>query len=128
MLSPTLLHVKLDGEISIEAKLQLSKLPPSTSEAAMLAFPLLSNEIIIGCPIATGRTLSCMVTIDEQLEELPFRSVIVKVTTLSPASLQVNELGKTLIEAIAQLSKLPPSTSDVAILTFPLLSNAIVIG
>src|SRR5580700_6630564 len=123
VLSPVLLHVKLFGDTLSDPMPQLSKLPPSTSEPAIVTFPVLSRETVIDWQMAVGAVLSCTVTVALQLEVLPLKSVTVSVTVLSPVLLHVKLFGDTLSDPMPQLSTLPPSTSVPAIVTFPVLSR-----
>ncbi len=75
-----------------------------------------------------GATLFSTVTVAVHVDTFPFTSVTVSVTVFAPSSAQVNVLGSTTIEAIAQLSELPPSTSVAVIEAFPVASSWIVIS
>src|ERR1035437_5415876 len=125
---PASLHVKVFGDTSMPCMMQLSKLPPSISDTWILAFPLLSSSTVNG-PLhnATGAILSCTVTVALHVDTLPFTSVTVSVTVLSPTSLHVNEAGAASYLAIPQASVLPPSISLACMLALPLLSCCTVI-
>ncbi len=73
---------------------------------------------------ADGRTLSCTSTFAVQVATFPDTSVTVNVTGLSPICEQLKVFGLSVIEKMAQLSKLPLSTSPAATTTFPVTSNS----
>ena len=53
-----------------------------------------------GLHIAVGGVTSCTVTVALQVDTFPWLSVSVRVTVLSPTSIQSNELGDTSVVAI----------------------------
>src|SRR5690554_6254648 len=69
---------------------------------------------------------SSTVTMEVQVETLPFISVMVRVTLLAPISAQVKALRLIVMFAIPQLSVLPLSISAAEIDVFPLASNCTV--
>ena len=107
---PASAQVNTSGATLMEAMAQTAVLPLSISAAVMLATPEAFNSTVASWHNAVGAGLS-MVTTLVQLELLPFTSVTVRVTTLSPALAQPNRLGSTLNDAIPHPSVLPPSTS-----------------
>src|SRR6202035_358329 len=104
--SPTFKQLKLFGDTLSDPMPQLSKLPPSTSDPAIVTFPVLSNDTVIDWQVANGDVLSCTVTVALQLEVLPPKSVTVSVTVLSPAFKQLKLFGDTSRLEMPQLSKL----------------------
>jgi|ERR1035437_1673936 hypothetical protein len=58
VLTPTFAHVNAFGDALSDAMPQLSKLPPSISEATIVAFPELSRNTVIDWHIAVGGTVS----------------------------------------------------------------------
>jgi len=71
---------------------QLSVLLLFTCAAVTLALPDAFNCTVAGLQSATGAAKSCTVMVAEQVEELPFTSVTVKVTVLGLVAIwaQVN--------------------------------------
>ena len=77
---------------------------------------------------AIGIFGSFTVTLDAQLTLFPAASSMVKVTTFTPTSVQVNEvMSKDMVE-MAQLSDEPASTSEASIDTFPVGSRLTVMS
>ena len=70
--------------------------------------------------------LSSTVTVAVQVSVLPFESVTVSVTVLSPKSAQVKLVISKVIEAIEQSSDEPLSISAAVIVTLPVASNSAV--
>src|ERR1043166_2983958 len=124
---PTLAQVKVSGLTLREAIPQASLEPLSTSDAAMVAWPVASRLIVIFWHLATGLTLSSTVTVLEQLELFPLASTRVRVTVLGPTLAQVKALGLTLREAMPQASLEPLSTSAAVMLAWPVASSCTVI-
>ncbi len=108
---------------ALKVKLQLSDDPLLISAATILAWPVLSKSILIFLHWAFGKISSLTVTVVLQVDVFPLLSSTVRVTLLSPRSLQVKVLGATLMLAIAQLSVEPPSTCEANKVALPLASN-----
>src|ERR1043165_3315501 len=125
---PTLAQVKVSGLTLREAIPQASLEPLSTSDAAMVAWPVASRLIVIFWHLATGLTLSSTVTVLEQLELFPLASTRVRVTVLGPTLAQVKALGLTLREAMPQAASLEPLSTSAAVLrAWPVASSCTVI-
>jgi hypothetical protein len=105
--NPILLHLSWLGFTVRLAMPQASKLLLSIREGKMENWPLLSRNIVselMHC--ATGRMVSETCTFDWQEAELPWTSVTVRITALSPTLRQEKFCGLTLIVAIPQTSEL----------------------
>ena len=105
--SPTSVQPKLLLFRERPAMPQASKEPLSICSGVMVAWPFSSNWIVISWHLASGVILSSTVTIAEQVLELPFSSVTMRVTVCSPTSLQSKLLSSRLNSAMPQSSKEP---------------------
>jgi phage tail protein X len=126
LLAPILEQLKLVCETVIEAIEQLSVLPPSTSEAVMDALPEASKATVMFWQTADGANESSTVTTAVQLLLFPAASVTVSVTLLAPILEQLKFVWETVLETIAQLSELPPSTAEAVMVALPEPSKATV--
>ena len=77
---------------------------------------------------AVGLILSSIVTVGVQVAEFPFPSLTVRVTVFPPKLLQSKLNISSDKKTEPQLSVLLLSTSDGAIVTFPLASNCAVMS
>jgi len=105
--APTFEQLNVAGETVIVPIPQASELPLSTSPAAIVTVPAALSWTVIFWQTATGAVLSITVTLAVQVEEFPFTSVTISVTTLLPSLAQVNDEGETESEAIPHASELP---------------------
>ena len=106
---------------------QLSKLPSSTSATETVTEGLPAKSAVIFWPITVGEIVSKTVMIASQEAEFPAASNTVKITLLSPRSLQVKVLKFNSNEAIPTLSEEPPSMASAVTVTVPLSSSSTVI-
>ncbi len=79
--------VWLSGKLAIA---QLSELPLLTAAAVVEPLPVLFSCTVTFWQTAIGGTVSRMVTMAEQVEELPFTSVTVRMTVLPLTFAQLN--------------------------------------
>ena len=89
---PKSAHVNVSFDKYIVSIAQLSKLPSLISLNPIEALPIESKKIVAFLHIAVGGTVSNIVTVAVQVEELPLASCAVKVIIFAPVSAQVNEL------------------------------------
>ena len=115
----------MSKSIESETLLQLSIVPPSMSEADMIASPFSSRLTEISWVITFGPTLSWILTIEIAVDWFPLESVTVRVTTLSPILEQSKDVISILIDSIPQLSVDPLLMSDSVIETWPFSSRLI---
>ena len=78
---------------------------------------------MIEASISTGKLSSVTVTIAVQFDMFPAPSVTVKITVLSPSSVQSKDVLSRLSVGVPQLSWLPLSISSVVIVAFPEASS-----
>ena len=109
-------------------KLQLSELPSSMSDIAMLAIPAEFSDIVTGLHFTRGAILSNTVTTVEHDALFPEASVPDRITVLTPMLEQLKEDFDKLKLIDEQLSKLPSFISVALIDEFPLPSKLITIG
>src|SRR6187399_3001907 len=92
----------------------------------MLASPFAFNSIVIFFDLATGATLSSIVTVAEIEDVLLLLSVAVSVTVLAPTLLQSKLVLLSDKDLMPQGSLEPSSISAAVILTFPEAFNCTV--
>jgi hypothetical protein len=119
---PTCEQSKPTCDTAYEAIPHASKDPLSISYP-ITALPDAFNCIVISLQSAVGAMLSSTVTVALHVEIFPLTSVTVKTVGLAPTFAHVNALGKTVMEAIAQLSLEPLSIDALVMLAFPVASN-----
>ena len=102
--APMFPQLNVFGKTESVGVLQLSEEALSTFAAVMEAFPLPSRQTVKFWQEATGGVQSFTVTVEVQVDELPEPSVTVSVTTFGPRFAQLNVFGKTVDEAMPQLS------------------------
>src|SRR5690606_3625608 len=106
---------------------QASAEPLSISVPAMVTVPVTgSSSTVMFWQATTGAVTSSTVTIAVQLLVLPFTSVAVRVTLLSPTLLQSKMSMSIEMFATPHWSVLPPSTSAATIPALPNSSNCMV--
>ena len=126
VLDPNSLQSKLDWLNETLTTEQLSEVDATTSEARIVAAPLLFNQAVTG-PLTVdidGDIASTITTFCVAVETLPFTSSTVIVTGTCPKSEQSKLDGATLIEATLQLSEYEATTSLGVILARPDASRA----
>src|SRR5438093_3524766 len=89
---------------------QASVVPPSTSAATMIAWPVASRFTSIFLVATLGAVTSCTVTVASALALLRLPSVAVRVTVLGPFLVQAKLILSMLRLIGAQASVVPPST------------------
>jgi hypothetical protein len=129
LLTPKSSQVKVFGFKVVVAMPQASLLPLSMLDARTVWLPLLAKLIVTFWQSATGATLSCTVTLAEQVLLLPLTSVTVSTTVFGPATLaQVKLLLFSVVVAIPQASLLPLLTAEAVVLPLPALFSWTVTG
>src|SRR5690606_30805475 len=109
-----------------EAMPQASALPLFTAATARVALPTASSCTVAFWQTAVGATLSCTVTVAEQVAVLPLLSVAVRVTVLAPVFEQSNAVLLSDSEAMPQASALPLFTAATARVALPAASSCTV--
>ena len=112
LLAPTLEVVNEFGMTELDAIPHASLAEAVTSAGTIEAVPEVESVIENGLQTMTGWTLSWTVTVALAVEELPLTSVTVRSTVFGPTLAQVNAFGRTVIDAMPQLSELPLLTCD----------------
>src|SRR5213593_37703 len=102
---------------------QASVVPPSTSAATMVAWPVASRFTSIFLGATLGAVTSCTVTVASALAELPLPSVAVSLTVFGPRLAQVKALLSMLRLIGPQASVVPPSTSAATMVAWPVASR-----
>src|SRR5690606_39124382 len=123
VLAPTSPQSKLFWLSVIEAIPQESVDPLSMSAAVILALPVVSNWMVMFWVTTTGTVMSSTVTIAVALSVLPFTSVTVRVTVLSPTCEQSKSYWLSVMLAIPQVSVEPLSISAAVMLVLPVASS-----
>ncbi len=109
------------------AMAQLSELPLLTAAAVVEPFPELSSCTVTFWQKAIGATLSSIVTLAEQVLELPLTSVTVRITMFPFTFAQLNVVMFNAREAIPQASDELLFTCEVVIDALPEGSSCTVI-
>ena len=128
VLAPTLEQSKLVTSRLRSAIPQASLEPLSISAVTIVAAPIASNCTVISLAMATGSTLSSMVTVAVAVEILLLVSVKVRVTVLAPIFEQSKLVTSRLRSATPQASFEPLSISAGTIVAAPSSSNCTVIS
>src|SRR5690606_35278425 len=122
-LSPTCEQSKSYWFSVIDAIPQEADEPLLISAAVMLAFPVASSWMLIFLVTTAGAVMPSTVTIAVAVSVLPFTSVTVRVTVLSPTCEQSKSYWFKVIEAIPQESDEPLLISAAVMLALPVVSN-----
>src|SRR5690554_2163777 len=123
VLAPTSPQSKLDLSSVMLAIPQESVDPLSMSAAVILALPVVSNWMVMFWVTTAGAVTPSTVTIAVALSVLPFESVTVRVTVLSPTCEQSKSYWLSVMLAIPQVSVEPLSISAAVMLALPVASS-----
>ncbi|SRX75318.1 hypothetical protein AEQU3_02312 [Aequorivita antarctica] len=116
---PTSAQVKSDISIVVVATPQLSVLPFSISATVMLAIPFISSWMVKGAAqLATGASLSFIITSKLQLAVFPDASVVTNVLVVVPTG-KVLPLARPAVWAVVDPGQLSVPTGAVYVITAP---------